>query len=288
MQRLPDIASIGISLALAMTLLILAWPVPEQSPEALERLADAPQMAMPDNTVAIPLPPPPQVATAPKAADPHPVTPGKPTTRRITPLPPEKPAPPVRSMPMRPAALAVGKNRSKAANGRTLLRLLEHGSGPAIEIAWPADRGASRRLFSALSACYGMVSAVMQRDGTLYRATGPRGRPWRPDMDRYSSFLRDPAGRSLSVEAEKARQIRSHHDLGRDSRPVRLFPRDVDARILGGLRRLAGQDYAKADRIRARYRLTPAGLSVTALTVDGRQKPGQVNVPPKTACREVS
>ncbi len=106
-----------------------------------------------------------------------------PARRTVTPLRPSKPAPrarPRRSREPPPkritplagketpapakaaadaASVAVAPATRKA--GRALLRLLEHGKGPSVEIAWPDDARDRTRLHRLLGRCYGMRLAVM-------------------------------------------------------------------------------------------------------------------------------
>ncbi len=53
--------------------------------------------------------------------------------------------------------------------------------------------------------------------------------------------------------------------------PVRLFPRKVDAVLLGGLNAAIGESYVGAKSIRASYRRDGRGLYVSNLPVDGRK-----------------
>ena len=66
--------------------------------------------------------------------------------------------------------------------------------------------------------------------------------------------------------------------------PVRLFPRRVDALLLGGLRNLVGGDYAKYRAIRARYRLDGARVSVRDVIADGRSLIGRVDLTAAARC----
>ena len=51
--------------------------------------------------------------------------------------------------------------------GRPLLRLLEHGDGPRIDIAWPTDPRERSALFDTFERCYGMVVALVAESGDL-------------------------------------------------------------------------------------------------------------------------
>lgn len=98
--------------------------------------------------------------------------------------------------------------------GRGLLKLLEHGSGPVIEIAWPNAQRNQNALHQNLARCFGMRTALMSRDGFLYIAQGARGQRWSIDLDRYSGFVRQPAGAITQDEHQQAKAIRHHHGGG--------------------------------------------------------------------------
>ena len=165
--------------------------------------------------------------------------------------------------------------------GRALLRQLEAGDGPAIEIAWPASRRNREKLYTAFIRCYGMASAILDTENRLFRASDPRGRRWAPNLDRYSGFVRRVSGRRVAAEKRVLSRIRAHHQLVAGA-PVRLFPRIVDAMLLGGLRRLTGTGYGAGAAIHARYRLSGATVRVTDIAIGNRLVPGSVVLP--SAC----
>jgi hypothetical protein len=163
--------------------------------------------------------------------------------------------------------------------GGALLRLLEHGKGPTIEIAWPRSAADQRALYHRLTRCYGMRAAVIGPRSRLFAADSPAGEPWDIDRDRISGFLRSPRGEEIPEESRAFASIARRHGLT-GWRPVRVFPRDVDAALLGGLARLVGPGYRSARSITAadaravphrrragggrnRARAAPRGLRVT-------------------------
>jgi hypothetical protein len=169
--------------------------------------------------------------------------------------------------------------------GRTLLRLLEHGRGPGLEIAWPAGRAGRQQLFHRFAACFGMRLALVDADGKLFAEGGVRGQSWAPNLDRYSGFVRRPAGRLTASERRRAGAIAVHH--GRRGALVRVFPRRVDALLLAGLSQLVGPGYRAARTIRARYRQVAGRLSVEDVSVDGRAVAGRIELSRamKASCR---
>ncbi|MBE0529634.1 MAG: hypothetical protein IH626_02335 [Rhodospirillales bacterium] len=163
-----------------------------------------------------------------------------------------------------------------AQEGRALLRLLEHGSGPAIAIAWPSDTGQQTRLYQVLARCYGMRSIVMDGQGILYVADGARGHRWELNLDRFSGFVRQPLGFIAPEERAQAAAIRRHHTLDGSAGVVRIFPRRVDAVLLGGLRQVLGDSYGDARAIHAVYRLEGSRLFVEHIERDGVVVDGRI------------
>jgi hypothetical protein len=162
--------------------------------------------------------------------------------------------------------------------GRVLLRMLEHGKGPSIEIAWPQSADNRHRLYSALTRCYGMQAAVLHHSKALFSAGDPPGVSWKLNIDRFSGFLRSPQGANIAAESDLFRQIARRHNLNNWT-PVRVFPRMVDAVLLGGLEQLVGNRYGSAKRIQAYYNLTSSGLTLQSIRVDGRIIDGSVELP---------
>jgi hypothetical protein len=168
--------------------------------------------------------------------------------------------------------------------GRALLRMLEVGNGPALEIAWPSNIDTRSRLYQILRRCYGMQTALMRGKGELYIAKGVPGDPWHLNRDAISGFVRQPAGSLTSAERHVVNEIEQYHHLTVGA-PVRVFPRAVDATLLGGLRRLIGRTYAEHELIRARYSLSESRVSIVNISVNDREVPGTI-VLPRTACRK--
>jgi hypothetical protein len=186
----------------------------------------------------------------------------------VQPIPPaaQKPEP-------MPAALPV--TRETIIEGRTMLRLLEHGEGPHIEIAWPESATARRDLYDRLTRCLGMRTALIDTSQRLYVDDGPAGQAWRLDTDRYSGFMRQPDGALVAGEQAVIDRIRARHG-GHLREPVRLFPRRTDAVLLGGLRQAIGGESGQS--VRARYRLEGDRVIVDTITADGRAVSGRIDL----------
>ncbi len=165
-----------------------------------------------------------------------------------------------------------------AGEGRALLRILEHGSGPTIDIAWPAASGERERLYHQLKSCFGMRPALMDGGGRLYAADGRPGEPWAINLDRHSGFVRQARGQVTADERRDVGAIAARHAGLADAAPVRVFPRAVDALLLGHLRHAVGDGYAQARVIRAAYRLSGDGVAVESIEVDGRRVEGRIDL----------
>jgi hypothetical protein len=209
----------------------------------------------------------------------------KPRIEPLKPPPVARPRPRFKPVPAIKASVKPSTKSAKtmvdgAQNKKTggaLLRLLEHGQGPTIEIAWPRRADARRALYRQLSQCYGVRAAVLAGGATLYADGGTAGQAWPIDRDRFSGFIRSPQGEAIAEEARVFARIADRHGLT-DWRPVRVFPRHVDAALLGGLGALLGPRYKSARQIRAAYRWDRARLILGDFTVDGRPLGGAVTL----------
>lgn len=189
------------------------------------------------------------------------------TAKERQPKPNEQPSPETED------AVTVGLAEAK--EGRTLLRLLEHGSGPEIELAWPDSPSERERLYGRLHECFGMQIAVMDSSGRLFRTQDGALSPWIPNLDFYSGFMRSPSGRLAAEEEALWRVARGRVP---SPGPVRLFPRQVDAVLLGGLRALIGPSYAKLQAIHGRYRIRGARVLIEGMEGDGRRFSGTIDL----------
>ncbi|MEG3619706.1 hypothetical protein V5T82_14670 [Magnetovibrio sp. PR-2] len=291
--------STGVSALLAVWILaLLIQPTPPQpkpgktqaKPEDVAKAEPAPEPI--PAALALPAPPKP---TPPKPAPTKGVKPKpqpEPVTETVQEAPPKpvhkakvvqksKPKPKPKPKPKTPAPFVPAA--ADVVEGRTLLRTLEHGKGPLIEIAWPSDRSKHGRLFKHMTACLGMRVAVMDNSSHLFVAEGKTGQPWDINLDRYSGFLRQPAGWLTPLERNAETAIRKHHNMKSVASGVRIFPRQVDAALLGGLRKYIGTHYSTAKSIRARYRLNGTVVVVENLSVDGKAVAGRIGLKAQTS-----
>lgn len=305
-----------LGLGLAAAAMVQTWrtaPPDTNSPSPPPK----PQSAVPEpkaQALAIRLPPPPLPAsstvsaTPPEAHPPRPVAkprivvPLQRTAATKRPLAKPRQVEAVKLRPLKPAASPKPGNRAQKKiatekttpkqtsrppviiasqhrkTGGALLRLLEHGKGPSVEIAWPLSVGGRQRLFGTLTRCYGMRPAVLAKNSRLFNEASAPGQSWEINRDRYSGFIRSPRGEPIAEENRRFAAIARRHDLS-DWRPVRVFPRAVDAILLGGLGNLLGARYQSARQIRAVYELRRTGLRLTGFQIDGDAFPGAIILP---------
>lgn len=187
--------------------------------------------------------------------------------------------------PVKPVQKTHQISQTDAVNGRVLLRVLEHGKGPQIEIAWPSKARERDGLYRQFQNCFAMVNALMDGKGNLFRKTEARGVRWEINMDRFSGFLRQASGQLPTAEQRVMRSISQRHRMITDPRPVRIFPRHVDASLLGGLRNVIGDGYMSAHSIQARYVLDKGRVLIQDIYVDGKTKAGVIKLSPAKRCR---
>ena len=171
-----------------------------------------------------------------------------------------------------------------AKNGRTLLRILEAGKGPSVTLSWPSDQGSRETVYALLKKCYAMKTVVYVKNSGLYRRDDPSGSTWKLNTDAMSTFIRQPSGGFSDEEAGIIASINTRHSL-RSGVPVRIFPRSVDASLLGGIRRLVGGRYSAAKTITADYFASGEGIGLTNIGVDDANIPGRFVLPKLSTCR---
>lgn len=270
--RGAGIVSVGMSAILALILFLPSDPAVPKSPvPPPAKPAPPPEnaSAIPLTAVAIRLPPPP-VAALPKPPAPKPAS----SPAAALPKPASIAVPEIIPETITPETITP----ETITEGRALLRLLEHGKGPSIEIAWPASAAVRGKLYRVFRGCFGMKTALMDGNQQLFDYRGASGIAWAANLDRYSGFMRRPVGVLPPAEAKLVATIRRHHRPA-DPVVVRLFPRHVDAVLIGTLKRLLDRRYQSAKTIRARYEITGAAVAVSGIAVDGTAVPGRLELP---------
>lgn len=221
--------------------------------------------------------PEPKTAEEPEALEkpkpPEPVA-SKPDSRAPS-TPAESPPPPETAPD--PKTIGITDTTPLMSSGRPLLRLLEHGKGPSIDIAWPDAPREREELFRSFVRCYGMLVALMAPTGDLY-SDETTGGPWQFNRDRYSGFVRQSGGLGTPGERAWSRRIMRHHPAAAGSVTIRIFPRPLDALLIGGLSRLLGPSYRSARSIGARYIRSGNAVLIDDIVVDGRSIDGRIEL----------
>jgi len=200
----------------------------------------------------------------------------------IVEAPPPAPRPPTPLPPTPLGRVALPPPVAGAGAVSRLLARIEQGEGPSIEIAWPEGADARERLAAHLTRCAAWRSLLLA-DGRLWAADGEAGQPWAPARpETVSGLIRTLDGPATDPGLTAA--IRARHGLAGGS-AVAVVHRDWDARLLAGLLGLAGPELEAAGVVRARYTVDAAGrLAVTAVRLDGRERPGRVDLGPLGQC----
>ena len=170
------------------------------------------------------------------------------------------------------------------AEGRALLRILEHGKGPSIEIAWPASKCQRQRLHRVLTKCYGLQPGIVDADETAYVWDARTGAIKPLDLDRTSGFVRVVSGAPVAGEVTALAQMRRALGGAPNATPVRTFPRRFDALLLGGLQQITRHTYAAGGSLRASYQLKNGRVQIAEIAVNGTNKPGVIDLSPVATC----
>jgi hypothetical protein len=268
---------------------VVTLTAPTAAPDMVTPLKSSPKEAAELVKTIEPLPK--TVDTRIKDATPLKVEPIKPTkplskalAKKIIPLKKFKRTPPVRQpSPVNPLqkpttqTLGATDTTPLMASGRPLLRLLEHGDGPNIDIAWPHNARGREALFQSFADCYGMLVALMASNGDLYSDQNASG-PWRINRDHYSGFVRQSGALGTTGERTWSRRILHRHPRAAGSTTIRVFPRAMDALLIGGLSRLLGVDYRAAKSIGARYVQTGNAILIDDIVADGLPITGRIDL----------
>ena len=182
------------------------------------------------------------------------------------------------------AEQAVTNVAATIADGRALLRILEHGKGPSIEIAWPTSARLRSRLYRVLVKCYGLQPGIVSANDAAYVLNARTGEITPLDLDRTSGFVRVVSGASVAGEVAAFGRLRRALADVANSTTVRTFPRRFDAMLLGGLRAITGNAYAAGGSLRASYELDNDRVRVTRITVNGVNQAGAIDLSSAATC----
>lgn len=273
-HKLPSTTLISVCLSLGLCA-FLVWHVVAVPPVPRQKVQLPPEQTAPAK-IQVPihyqLPPPPQ-RTEVKASPPE-----APQQEKAEPASSPSPPKEKKSAPKPPPLVQTLDQQQ----GRTLLRFLEHGKGPQIELAWPASPQERAALYQHLHQCFGMISAVLDTDGRLWRIQDPTHQDWSLNLDQYSGFLRQVSGRLSPTERDIFLQIKKRHAVA--GQQVRLFPRAVDAALLGGISAALGSRYHQSQTIRARYHLYNNQVRIDSISADDHSYPQSFLLPTFKRC----
>lgn len=296
-------ASIFLTVGIGAVIILLVLPNFAKTPEKAAQVLSEPLAELPRNlkmmaTMLLPPPPPmplPALApvlppAAPKSQKSQKPVPPKITTpvKTISAMKPPAQIPKTVKTPTKEPSPEISKpekasvkietiKEDAVSEGRVLLKLLETGKGPDVEIAWPARSDQRQKLFDAFQTCLGLQTGLMMSSGSIYVAGGARGQPMVINRDRTSLFLRQSAGVLPKDEARQHAAIRSYHGVSGGA-PVRLFKRVIDAALLGGLFRLVSADVTDNIQVRGQYGLKTDAITIENISVNGAKRQGQVEI----------
>lgn len=171
------------------------------------------------------------------------------------------------------------------ANGGVLLSMMENGKGPDINIGWPNDSEGRNELFKTLRRCYGLQVLLVDKNNKLYRLVDRPGRSYSPDLSRTSGLARQVNGEISNAEKKLLRDIQSHHSLVKGMRPMRLFPRNFDRRLLAGFSEMGNSDLNRIKTLTARFRLQGTSLFVEKIRINERDLPESFDLSSASICR---
>jgi hypothetical protein len=265
-----------------------------QAPNAPTRSSDGPAEVL--HLVSMTLPPPPS-APAPGGSAAQPVAdisrpqPNMPSVAKpIAPKEDEEPrasskvtapkapritAPAITTPGITPMARVVRPTRRDARDGAALLDAMARGEAPGIRIAWPDYRAERDRLRGYLERCAGW-RVLLSTGAQLWSLEEEPGTPWTP-RSTTSGYMRLVGGTEATVAAELIDRIRQRHDLT-GGQTVAVATRSFDARLIGGLANLLGEEAVKEAQVSGRYVIEGSSVHVSGLRVGGRPAPGAVDL----------
>lgn len=277
--------------ATARAEIIPLTPMPEKSPPPTVQSAVKPiAPLMPGDEKVSPRPAPPKPLLYVEETRPAPPKPAvRPPESKSEPVKIAPPAPPpvervVAKAEPSPASPKLVTEKEVATEGRVLLRMFEQGAGPSIEIRWPSQSGQRDKLYDVFVQCLGMRVGILDDQGHLYLGEGTPNQPLALNTDKYSGFVRRPEGAIAADEQREITRIRAYHTSAAAAPPARMFPRRVDAFLIGGLRQAVGDQYLKMKSIRAAYRLNGGQVVIESIVADGKPVDGAIDLSTVASC----
>ena len=162
--------------------------------------------------------------------------------------------------------------------GRVLLKKLEYGKGPQVEVSWPKDLAQKQELYSVFTKCFGMKTAGLNSSNQLFVKSSGGNRALTLNMDTTSGFIREIHGDISGGERGEIIRIEQKHPYQTFESFVRIFPRHVDASLLQGLHLVLGDVFPEAKQIKASYRLNGYHVEVFEISADTQMFPGSFHL----------
>jgi len=275
--------SIIVMGVLAFILFSMASSPKETTRTMMEQDVPKPQSSTPKivTLASVILPPPPTQTKIPATRQDLKIEPLHPKALPVAKLPvqitPLKGPSPTKKTVQEPPVKPMATPSAPEKDGRLLLRLLEVGKGPSIEIAWPSAAADRAHLYRLFTQCYGMKTALLDSINKFYTADSAPGENWQPNLDKFSSFMRQPTGQLSEPERQQIRRIKERHDLSGEA-SVRFFPRRVDAELLAGLRHHLDDGYKENSVIHAAYQITAGAVTIGKIQINGRNRTGHIRL----------
>jgi len=160
---------------------------------------------------------------------------------------------------------------------RALLAEAERGETAPIRFDWPGRHTDRTTLRAHLTECAGWT--VLLSTGTaLWGPSDPPGTAWTrpPEVSALMRVLDGPIGREEAVRDEIDRVRRRHGLTG--GVPVAVVARAFDARLIGGLIRLAGKNVVGRVPVAAIFRLADGKILAGDVEVGGQPIAGAIDL----------
>jgi hypothetical protein len=156
--------------------------------------------------------------------------------------------------------------------GQQTLDMVANIGGLDMEIFWPDTAHESAYLYDVMTRCFGMRSAVLDREGEIFSTAG-KGQANHAGL---SPLIRQLQQLASPGEADMVAKIVAQHHVGGAYTPVRIFTESVDARLVDGIAKLTGEPIGPNSVLRAGYVIDQAQVFVANITHNGVRAAGRV------------
>jgi hypothetical protein len=188
----------------------------------------------------------------------------------VSPLP-QTPSPQTRT-PQINTSQDIHISQTNFLKGQQTLDMIANIGGLDMEIFWPDTAQKSAYLYDVMTRCFGMRSAVLDRDGELVSTSG-KGQANHVGLSPLIRQLKQPASEG---EADVIATIVEQQRISGPYTPVRIFTKSVDARLVDGIAKLTGEMIASTSVLRADYVIDRAHVFVANITHNGARAAGRV------------